>query len=184
MTLILASIAMFSFSPKATTQGGINFNVNAAKSKVNWTGSKIGDFHTGYFPVKSGSIQTVAGKLVGGSFVIDITGNKVTDEAGAKLEGHLSSPDFFDMAKFGQATFTITTVTYTKGNKATIAGDLTLKGVKASVSFEAIIRSVDAGKGFFAEAFFPFDRTLFGINYGIGTVDSEVQIALHIYGTK
>ena len=184
MTLILASIAMFSFAPKTAGKDDVTFTVNAAKSKVNWTGSKTGDFHTGYFPVKSGAVQTSAGKLVGGSFVIDIAGNKVTDEAGAKLEGHLSSPDFFDVTKFGEATFTITSVKYTKANKATITGDLSLKGVKAPVTFEASIRSVDAEKGFFAEAFFPLDRTLFGISYGVGMVDSEVQIAVHLYGTK
>jgi len=184
MTLILASIAMFSFAPKTAGKDDVSFTVNAAKSKVNWTGSKTGDFHTGYFPVKSGAVQTSAGKLIGGSFVIDIAGNKVTDESGAKLEGHLSSPDFFDVTKFGEATFTITSVKYTKANKATITGDLSLKGVKAPVTFEASIRSVDAEKGFFAEAFFPLDRTLFGISYGVGMVDSEVQIAVHLYGTK
>ena len=42
----------------------------------------------------------------------------------------------------------------------------------------------DKEKGFFAEAFFPFDRTVFGINYGIGAVDTEVQLAIHLYGNK
>ena len=39
-------------------------------------------------------------------------------------------------------------------------------------------------KGFFAEAFFPMDRTLFGINYGVGAIDSQVQLAVHIYASK
>ena len=75
------------------------------------------------------------------------------------------------------------TVDYTKADRATIKGDLNLKGIKAPVTFTAVIRNAD-DKGFFAEAFMPFDRTLFGINYGIGMVDSEVQLAIHIYGTK
>ena len=186
LALIVASISLFSFTSTDAKKAVVSFSVNAQKSKVNWVGSKTSDFHTGYFPVKAGSVQTEAGKLVGGSFVIDIAGLKVTDEAGAKLEGHLSSPDFFDVAKFGQATFTITSVKYTAGNKATITGDLSMKGVKAAVSFEATIRSADeAGdKGFFAEAFFPIDRTIFGINYGVGAVDSQVQLAVHLYATK
>ncbi len=184
MALIIASISLFSFKPVAPkTVFATNYTVNAAKSKVNWTGSKKADFHTGYFPVKSGSIQVDGGKLVGGTFVIDIAGLKVTDEAGANLQGHLSSADFFDIAKFGEATYTITSVKYTNGDKATITGNLTLKGVTAPVSFEAIIRSAD-DKGFFAEAFFALDRTIFGINYGVGTVDSQVQLAIHLYGTK
>jgi polyisoprenoid-binding protein YceI len=183
LTLIAASISLFSFTTKESKKQATYFTIDAKKSKVNWVGSKKQDFHTGYFPVKSGSVQVVGGKLIGGSFVIDIAGNKVTDDAGAKLEGHLSAPDFFDVAKFGEATFTITSIKYIKADKATITGDVTIKGVKAAVSFDAYIRNTD-DKGFFAEAFFPLDRTLFGINYGVGMIDSDVQLAVHIYGNK
>jgi polyisoprenoid-binding protein YceI len=183
--LILAtSLSLVAFTKKDKSNAAVTFTVNAQKSKVDWVGSKKSDFHTGYFPVKSGAVQVDGGKLVGGSFVIDVAGLKVTDEGGgAKLQGHLSSGDFFDISKFGEATFTINTVDYIKADRATIKGDLSLKGIKAPVTFTAIIRNAD-DKGFFAEAFFPFDRTVFGINYGIGMVDSDVQLAIHIYGTK
>jgi polyisoprenoid-binding protein YceI len=184
MAVIAASISLFSFAPKAKNADVVNFTVTAQKSKVDFTGSKKSDFHTGYFPIKSGAVQVNGGKLVGGSFVIDIAGLKVTDAAGGeKLQGHLSSADFFDIAKFGEASFTISSVEYTKADRATIKGDLNLKGIKAPITFSAVIRNAD-DKGFFAEAFVPFDRTLFGINYGIGMIDSEVQLAIHIYGTK
>lgn len=183
---IAASISLFSFAPKAKNADAVTFTVTAQKSKVDFTGSKKSDYHTGYFPIKSGVVKVNGGKLVGGSFVIDIAGLKVTDERGGeKLQGHLSSGDFFDIAKvgFGEASFTITSIEYTKADRATIKGDLNLKGIKAPVTFSAVIRNAD-DKGFFAEAFMPFDRTLFGINYGIGNVDSEVQLAIHIYATK
>ena len=186
IAVIAASISLFSFAPKAKNMDVVTFNVTAQKSKVDFTGSKKSDYHTGYFPIKSGAVQVNGGKLVGGSFVIDIAGLKVTDAGGGeKLQGHLSSADFFDIAKvgFGEASFTITSIEYTKADRATIKGDLNLKGIKAPVTFTAVIRNAD-DKGFFAEAFMPFDRTLFGINYGIGMVDSEVQLAIHIYGTK
>ena len=184
IAVIAASISLFSFAPKAKNADAVTFTVTAQKSKVDFTGSKKSDYHTGYFPIKSGAVQVNGGKLVGGSFVIDIAGLKVTDERGGeKLQGHLSSGDFFDIAKFGESSFTITSVEYTKADRATIKGDLNLKGIKAPVTFSAVIRNAD-DKGFFAEAFMPFDRTLFGINYGIGMVDSEVQLAIHIYGTK
>jgi len=186
LAVIATSISLFSFAPKAKNADVVTFNVTAQKSKVDFTGSKKSDYHTGYFPIKSGAVQVNGGKLVGGSFVIDIAGLKVTDERGGeKLQGHLSSADFFDIAKvgFGEANFTITSIEYTKADRATIKGDLNLKGIKAPVTFTAVIRNAD-DKGFFAEAFMPFDRTLFGINYGIGMVDSEVQLAIHIYATK
>jgi polyisoprenoid-binding protein YceI len=184
LAVIATSISLFSFAPKAKNADVVTFNVTAQKSKVDFTGSKKSDYHTGYFPIKSGAVQVNGGKLVGGSFVIDIAGLKVTDAGGGeKLQGHLSSADFFDIKIFGEASFTISSVEYTKADRATIKGDLNLKGIKAPVTFTAIIRNAD-DKGFFAEAFMPFDRTLFGINYGIGMVDSEVQLAIHIYGTK
>jgi polyisoprenoid-binding protein YceI len=184
LVVIAASISMISFAPKAKNADVVNFTVTAQKSKVDFTGSKKSDYHTGYFPIKSGAVQVNGGKLVGGSFVIDIAGLKVTDERGGeKLQGHLSSADFFDITKFGEASFTISSVEYTKADRATIKGDLNLKGIKAPVTFTAVIRNAD-DKGFFAEAFMPFDRTLFGISYGVGMVDSEVQLAIHIYGTK
>ena len=184
IAVIAASISLYSFAPKAKNVDVVTFNVTAQKSKVDFTGSKKSDYHTGYFPIKSGAVQVNGGKLVGGSFVIDIAGLKVTDERGGeRLQGHLSSADFFDITKFGEASFTISSVEYTKADRAIIKGDLNLKGIKAPVTFTAVIRNAD-DKGFFAEAFMPFDRTLFGINYGIGMVDSEVQLAIHIYGTK
>jgi polyisoprenoid-binding protein YceI len=184
LTAIVASISLLSFAPKAKNADAVTFTVTAQKSKVDFTGSKKSDYHTGYFPIKSGAVQVNGGKLVGGSFVIDIAGLKVTDERGGeKLQGHLSSADFFDITKFGEASFTISSVEYTKADRATIKGDLNLKGIKAPITFSAVIRNAD-DKGFFAEAFMPFDRTLFGINYGVGMIDSEVQLAIHIYGTK
>ena len=184
VVILATSLSLVAFTKKDKSNAAVTFTVNAQKSKVDWVGSKKSDFHTGYFPVKSGAVQVDGGKLVGGSFVIDVAGLKVTDEGGgAKLQGHLSSGDFFDISKFGEATFTINKVDYINADRATIKGDLSLKGIKAPVTFTAIIRNAD-DKGFFAEAFFPFDRTVFGINYGVGLVDKDVQLAIHIYGTK
>jgi len=59
---------------------------------------------------------------------------------------------------------------------------LSLHGVKAPITFTAYIRNADE-KGLFAEAFFPLNRSLFGINYNLGT-NTDVQLAIHIYGSK
>ena len=111
LSVIAVSISLVSFAPKKNNAESVTFNVTAQKSKVDWIGSKKSDYHTGYFPIKSGAVQVEGGKLVGGSFVIDVAGLKVTDERGGeKLQGHLSTADFFDVNKFGEATFKITSV--------------------------------------------------------------------------
>ena len=176
-------VSSLAFAAPKNPKAPITLAVQSDKSRVDFTGSKAADFHTGTFTVKGGSVQVEGGKLVGGSFVIDLANLKVTDAAGERLAGHLKSADFFDVAKFGEATFNISGVKYTTAEKATLTGTVTLKGITKDISFEAIIRSADE-KGFFAEAFFPIDRTLFGMNYGVGAIDTQVQLAVHIYASK
>lgn len=180
-TILLTGI--YSFTELTSTKEVITYKVEAGKSKVDWVGSKKNDFHTGFFAVKSGTVAVNGGKVTGGEFVIDLANLKVTDAAGAKLEGHLKNPDFFDVAKFGEATYKITSVVYADDTNATIHGELNLKGTSLPVSFKAVIRSAD-DKGLFAEAFFAMDRTLFGVNYGVGNIAKDVQVAVHLYATK
>jgi len=179
LALVASTVGIYSF----TTKVADTFAVNTTTSKVEFIGSKTDGFHPGYFLLKSGSVTIDGGKLTGGSFVIDLASLKVTDEAGAKLEGHLKAPDFFDFSKGTEATYTISSVKYTSATKAEIDGSLTLKGVTAPVKFVANIRGVDAAK-FFAEATFSLDRTAFGINYGVGKVASDVQVTVHLFAGK
>lgn len=155
--------------------------VNTEKSRVDWIGSKKSDFHTGYFPLKAGQLVLTDGKLSGGTFVIDIANLKVTDAGGGdRLAGHLKTADFFSTDKFAEATYTITGVKYVDDSNADVTGNFTLKGITLPVSFPVKIRNADE-KGFFAQAFFPLDRTLFGVNYGIGAVSKDVQISVHLF---
>ncbi len=171
----------YAFKPATEKKAATSLAVNTEKSRVDWVGSKKADFHTGYFPIKSGSVTVDGGKLTGGKFVIDLANLKVTDAGGGdRLTGHLKTPDFFDVAKFGEATYEITSVTYTSENTADINGTLNLKGTSLPVKFTTMIRGID-DKGFFAQAFFSLDRTLFGVNYGIGAVSKDVELAVHIF---
>lgn len=172
---------MYSFVSQSEKTVAATLNVNTEKSRVDWVGSKKSDFHTGFFPIKSGSVMVEAGKLVGGKFVIDLANVKVTDAGGGdKLTGHLKTADFFDVAKYNEATYEISSVNYTSDNSANVTGTLDLKGTKLPVMFTAKIRNSD-DKGFFAQAFFSLDRTLFGVNYGIGNVSKEVEVAVHLF---
>jgi polyisoprenoid-binding protein YceI len=177
-------LGLSSFVSADTRKDVVNYTVNADKSRIDWIGSKKGDFHTGFFPIKSGSVSVDGGKLKGGKFVIDLANVKVTDAGGGdRLTGHLKSPDFFDVAKFAEATFEITSVNYTSATAADVAGTLNIKGITVPVKFVANVRSADE-KGFFAQAFLSIDRTLLGLTYGTGMVSNDVQLAIHIFGTK
>jgi len=171
----------YSFKPGTEKQAATGLTVNTEKSRIDWVAAKKSDFHTGVFSLKSGEVQVDGGKLTGGKFVIDIANLKVTDAGGGdRLTGHLKSADFFDAAKFGEATYEITGVNYTSADNADISGNLTLKGVSVPIKLQAKIRNNNE-KGFFAQAFLSIDKNLIGIAYGKGNVADDVQLAIHIF---
>ncbi len=171
-------VSSLAFVAPKTPKAPITLAVQSDKSRVDFIGSKAADFHTGTFTVKGGSVQVEGGKLVGGSFVIDLANLKVTDAAGERLAGHLKSADFFDVAKYGEATYTISSVDYSSATACTINGSLNIKGLSVPVSFASNIRSA-SGKGLFGQAYFSIDRTLLGIAYA--SPSKDVQIAVHLF---
>ena len=59
------------------------------------------------------------------------------DTTNAKLDTHLKSPDFFDVAKFPTSSFTATKIVVTGPATGQITGDLTLHGVTMPVTLDA-----------------------------------------------
>ena len=57
-----------------------------------------------------------------------------TDDA--KRDGHLKSPDFFDAEKFPTLTFVSKSAKQTAPSKASLTGDLTIRGVTKEVTFD------------------------------------------------
>lgn len=60
------------------------------------------------------------------------------DTADAQRDGHLRSPDFFDVEKYPQASFRSTTVEETSTDTYRITGDLTIHGVTKPVVLNAV----------------------------------------------
>ena len=136
---ILASAAALMFSFTAVAQGA--YTMDKAHSSVGFTIThlSISDI--------DGSFKTFDAKLTSTKedfsdatfdFTADVNSINTDNE---KRDGHLKSPDFFDVAKFTTLTFKSKTVKKVAGNKYTIIGDITIHGVTKMVSFEAAIRS-------------------------------------------
>lgn len=78
--------------------------VDTKASNLVWKGMKNAEyFHTGTVMFSEGSAEFVDGNLASGTFKVDLSTIKVTDELPedkiGMLIGHLGSPDFFDAAK-------------------------------------------------------------------------------------
>jgi polyisoprenoid-binding protein YceI len=178
---------------------GQQYSIDSS-STVSWTGSKPTGKHTGTFRIKEGNITVNDNNISAGNFIIDITSLTDADLAAdpenkGKLEGHLKSPDFFDIAKYPTARFEITSVEpYTSDSANTssfthlIKGNLTLKDSTKNISFPAKV-TVDA-KSLAASADFNIDRTTWGMNYkGPNNpqdwlISKTVNVKLDIKATK
>jgi polyisoprenoid-binding protein YceI len=142
-------------------------NADVASSVITWKGSKPTGSHNGTIMLKEGSLNLEAGKLTGGSFVIDMSSMKNIDldaESGAKIVGHLSSPDFFDVATYATSKFVITSVAEVEG-KLAVTGNLQIKDVTKSITIPATLMS-DGNITTFKSEKFNVDRADFNVKYG------------------
>ncbi|MDB6079317.1 MAG: rhodanese y domain and YceI domain protein [Akkermansiaceae bacterium] len=176
------------------------YRIDAAASFVRWTGTNVLNFHHGQLSLSAGSVTIERGELKGGSFRIDMNSLScadLTDSAmNAMLIKHLRSDDFFAVADFPVAEFTITAATPVAAlpglPNCRITGLLSLRGATRVLEIPASITHRDEG-GYTARAFFGLDRTLWGSYYGSGRffsrigmhlVDDLVQIHLHVVTEK
>jgi polyisoprenoid-binding protein YceI len=138
--------------------------LDAAASSIGFVGSKVTGKHEGKFQTASGTLALAGGKPEGGKITLEVDTSTVkTDQE--KLDGHLKSPDFFDVAKFPKATFTSTQIKAggEGGATHTITGDLNLHGVTKTLTFPATIAvGADDVTG---NAEFSINRKDFGIVY-------------------
>ncbi len=138
-----------------------------SESKVEWVGYKVLGQHTGEIRISEGGLDFDGDQLVGGRFTIDMSTISTTDlegEMAQKLVGHLSSADFFGIKEFPTATFEITkVVSRGKVGDYKIIGDLTIKNITKSITFNAMVGADTAT----AET--KIDRSQFDIRYGSGS---------------
>jgi polyisoprenoid-binding protein YceI len=164
---------------------GEKYLITPDNSKIEFVGSKVTGSHHGAFAKFSGAID-YAGQPEKSQVTITIDTSSVTTDT-PDLTKHLQTADFFDVAKYPQATFVSTEMKPggDKGATHTVAGNLTLHGVTKSVTFPATI-AVSPGV-ITVESTFAINRKDFGINYA-GAADNlirdEVLLTLHVRGVK
>jgi polyisoprenoid-binding protein YceI len=151
-------------------------------SLIDWEGYKPTGKHHGTINISSGALNVKDGNLVGGEFVIDMNSivNLDLEDAdyNAKLVGHLKSADFFEVETFPTAKFVITEVkpvdiaqiNLEKANGKvvpthTITGNLTIKAITKSISFNAMVDANGDNFEALTNQFF-IDRSEWAVKYG------------------
>jgi len=149
-----------------------NFKVNVENSKLTWKGYKPTGSHTGTITLASGNIVIKNNKLIVGSFVADMSTIKDADGS-AKLEGHLKSADFFEVAAFPTSKFEITK-TEVKGAKIHVTGNMTIKGITKQITFPAAF-AVNKDNAILTSDTFQINRADFNVKYKSKTFFNDLK---------
>ncbi|MCB0555554.1 MAG: YceI family protein [Phaeodactylibacter sp.] len=169
---LLFALAMISMSFTTPFNGELQtYSVNVDKSNIVWKGYKVTGSHTGNIQLKNGKLDMKDGKLVGGSFDIDMTTIACSDLSGEyaqKLVGHLKSDDFFGVEKYPTAKFVITqAIPYGTPGTYKIVGNMTIKETTKQIKFQANLTE-EAGATV-ATAAIKLDRSEYDVRFGSGS---------------
>jgi polyisoprenoid-binding protein YceI len=177
-----SSAPAFTPIPLAAAPAGA-FVFSDEGSKIEFTGTKKEGKHDGGFKHFLGAVDMPAGDLLDAKITVEIDiGSLYSDDS--KLTGHLLGADFFNAKEHPKASFVSTRILGLIGKDTThtIDGDLTLHGVKKSISLPAKILATATEVTLTSE--FPISRGEFGMDYGKDKIDDAVTIRLDLRAKK
>ncbi len=163
---------------------GERYSITPDTSKIEFVGSKVTGSHNGSFKKFSGAI-VFTGQPEGSSVNVTIDTTSIETDT-PDLTKHLKTPDFFDVAKYPEATFASSEIK-AGGEKGThtITGNLKMHGVTKSITFPATITVTP--EAITVDSTFSINRKDFGINYA-GAADNlirdEVLLTLKVRAVK
>ncbi len=155
----------------------------------NHTNIRFGWNHFGYsnpsaaFSTFSGELQLDTADLTKSSVNVTIPIAGI-DSGVTKLDDHLKSPDFFDAAKFPEATFKSTKVEKNGEHALKVTGDLTVHGVTKPVVLDVTVNKIaEHPMSKTPTAGFEAKTTLKRSEFGVGGFVPAVSDEIHIHIT-
>ncbi len=182
----LAAIAISSFCVAA--HAADTYTIDPMHTHATFSFDHLG-FSTFYgkIPSKSGSITLDTAKKSGS---VDVTFELDEVTTGVdKFDDHLESDDFFDTDNHPTATFKSNKITFKGDQPATIAGDLTIKGITKPVTLQVtrfhcanhpMMKVPACG----ANASGKIKRSDYGLTYALPAVPDEIGLDIEVEATK
>jgi hypothetical protein len=167
--------------PALTSGEFETFHADIEISNVEWVGARPASQHNGIVTLTDGTLLVSEGEVIGGEFVLDLENIVVLDitdpSRNARLKEHLESDDFFDVPNHPEAVFEITGVQRLdqpdNDNTHSVTGNLTMRGVTRSVTFNAAI-DIDNSRIDARSEQFLIDRTEWGVNFQSKSVFADL----------
>lgn len=148
---------------KTTTPGASATKyVLSTESEIKFVGSKLTGKHEGGFNAFTGEFAIANGALAGTGQKVVIDMNSIWSD-NEKLTGHLKNEDFFNVAKYPQSTFELTSVSADGNNTYQVSGNLTLMETTKNITFPATVTT--NGNSATITADFDINRKDFGVVY-------------------
>ncbi|MEY4330644.1 MAG: hypothetical protein RL609_1392 [Bacteroidota bacterium] len=185
--MMIALVALSSAAFAQIKDG--KYIVDYKNSKVDWRGDNlVGGGHDGNVKVSSGNVVVSKGNITSGKVKInmnDMTCTDLTDAAtNSKLINHLKAEDFFNTAKFPDASFEITGSTPKadkSGNTHVVKGKMTIKATTLDMEFPVKVDVRDGNMHVTGDVL--VDRSKFDVKYpsvGDYAVKNELKLKLDI----
>ncbi len=182
---VLAQMPPLPGAPVATRVAAGTYAVEPTHTIIEWSVNHFGfNDYFGMIGEPTGSLTIDPAKLSAAKVSIEIPIKNIVTPS-AKLNEHLASDGFFDVAKFPTAKFVSTMVMPGKGNTAMVHGNLTLHGVTKPVILSARftgagVNPMDKDKkltvGF--QATTSIMRTQFGMGQFVPFVGDKVDLKI------
>lgn len=183
--VLLIALAAFAFSGHAQAA---KYDIDASHTQVEFTYNHFGYSNiTGRFDQVKGEFDLNTENLAKSKITVEIPISSISTGV-VKLDAHLQSADFFDVAKYPTATFKSTMVHVASENELHVMGDLTIHGVTKPTTLAVKInkiamhpmKKIDAA-GFDAST--TIKRTDFGVGGYAPAVSDEVKITITMEAT-
>jgi polyisoprenoid-binding protein YceI len=176
----LAFTTLFSFPALAAEE---KYTLDPTHTNITWSANHFGFSNpSGKFSKVEGTLTLDEAKPEASKVNVTITPASVITGV-EKLDEHLRTDAFFDVAKFPTATFVSDKVDVTGKGTAKITGNLTLHGVSKPVVLDVTLNKIGENPiskkktaGFSAST--TILRSDFGINYALPGVSDEVKIKI------
>jgi polyisoprenoid-binding protein YceI len=182
-SILFALLAGISASSFATT-----YNIEPNHTYPSFEADHMGiSVWRGKFTKTSGKI-TLDAKAKTGSVDITIDTSSV-DFGHAKMNDHAKSPDMFNIAKFPNATFKGSKLTFDGDKLTAVEGEFTMLGVTKPLTlnvskFKCIEHPMLKREACGADATAEFKRSDFGLNYGLPRFAPEVRLQIQVEAIK
>jgi len=183
MRLMFPLAAALLLAAGSATAAPVRYDLDPNHTRIDFSWTHFGFSHPmGRFDRFEGDFRFDPTDPTKSSVAVTIPVDSI-DTGVAKLDTHLKTDDFFDVARYPTATFKSTRVERSGEHGLKVTGDLTLHGVTRPVVLDVVVNKVGqhpmagrAAAGFDASA--TIKRSDFGISNYVPNVSDEIMLSI------